>query len=142
MRPAHTAHGHAHKHKQYKQKEKLNGGGVKPSPRRPYLLHLPRLLRHAAADEGVGEGEIADGAHLSYGASRSAALCRPTHSTRNPDFDFDLTSDVAEGEGVLEVGHQDGGDGAARPPAFILSPRHQTVGLISISICIISNPYP
>jgi len=38
-----------------------------------------------------------------------------TRDQRNPD----LTSDVAEG--VLEVGHWDGGDGAARPPPAFFS---------------------
>jgi len=86
-----------------------------------HLLHLPRLLRHEAAGEEVGVRKLADGAP-EHGLALGGGLPPVPQSTRNPD----LTSDVAEG--VLEVGHQDGCDGAAqrqRPGRHRLPPwRH------------------
>jgi len=57
---AHSPHAHNNNNR---HKATLNSG-VNPRARDAHLLHLPRLLRHATADddEGVGEGEIVDGA--------------------------------------------------------------------------------
>ena len=67
----------------------------------------------------MGVRELADGA-LEHGLALGGGLPPVPQSTRNPD----LTSDVTEG--VLEVGHQDGCDGAAqrqRPGRQRLPPR-------------------